>query len=348
MATNYPSGSQTFTDPSGTSLLTSPDHAGLHTDMNDTMEAVISVLGTTAGTSVLKNFSAGQFPARVNSGGTIVQTLTGGTINNTILGTPTLTLGSDATGDIFYRSSGGTVTRLGVGSNGQYLTTNGTTPSWGTVTSSAGTDGWTDATSETWSYASASSFTIAGVDKTAQYTKGTRIKLTQSSTVKYFVVTSSSFSTNTTVNFTGGTDYTLANSAISANYYSYQANPQGYPTWFNYTPTLSAASPMTYTSTSVNNARFRVNGQACHVFVDFTGTTGGTASSSLSFSLPVTIGFTNSNQPSGFSNLGDGGNQIAGFTVWSSSTVLLVRKYDGSNFGLGSNRYVAATTFYVI
>ena len=80
----YPSTIDAPTNPSGTSLLTSPDHAGLHTTINTAVVAIENVLGTTLGTSVLKNFTAGQFPARVNSGGTIVQTLTGGTINTTI------------------------------------------------------------------------------------------------------------------------------------------------------------------------------------------------------------------------------------------------------------------------
>lgn len=150
MSTTYPTTKQTFINPSGSDTLTYPDHAGQHADVNDTLEAIQDVIGTTAGTSVLKDFTAGQFPVRVNIGGTIVQALTGGTVNNTVigtsqitggtvnnavLGTPTITLGSDATGDIFFRSSGGTVTRLGIGSNGQVLTTNGTTPSWGTASS---------------------------------------------------------------------------------------------------------------------------------------------------------------------------------------------------------------------
>ena len=44
-----------------------------------------------------------------------------------------LAVGSDATGDIYYRNSSGFLARLGVGSNGQVLTTNGTIPSWGSA-----------------------------------------------------------------------------------------------------------------------------------------------------------------------------------------------------------------------
>lgn len=41
-----------------------------------------------------------------------------------------MSLGSDATGDLYYRSSTGVLTRLGVGTVGQVLTSNGTLPYW--------------------------------------------------------------------------------------------------------------------------------------------------------------------------------------------------------------------------
>jgi len=92
-------------------------------------------------------------------------------------------------------------------------------------------DGWSPAV-ETWTYASASSFTVAG-DQTVKYSKGARLKFTQTATVKYAVVLSSSYSSpNTTVNILVNTDYTIANDTISANYISYALNPQGYPGWF--------------------------------------------------------------------------------------------------------------------
>jgi hypothetical protein len=59
------------------------------------------------------------------------------------LATPSITLGSDATGDIWYRNSGGQVARLPIGSAGQALTVSGGLPVWaavagtGTVTSAA-------------------------------------------------------------------------------------------------------------------------------------------------------------------------------------------------------------------
>lgn len=98
-----------------------------------------------------------------------------------------------------------------------------------------GSDGWTS-DSDPWTYASATTFTVAG-DQTAVFSKGTRIRLNQAG-YKYFVVTGSSHSAGTTtVTVTGGSDYSLANAAITDAFFSYQANPSGYPNWFNYSPT---------------------------------------------------------------------------------------------------------------
>lgn len=93
-------------------------------------------------------------------------------------------------------------------------------------------NGWVSA-GETWTYASADAptftFTVAA-DVTTKYSAGMRIKLTQT-TVKYFIITAvSAYSGgNTTITVYGGTDYTLANTAISANYYSMVKAPQGFP-----------------------------------------------------------------------------------------------------------------------
>ncbi len=142
------------------------------------------------------------------------------------------------------------------------------------------TDGWVDASGQpTWTYASASTFTIAGVDLTAVFTPGTRLKFTQT-TVKYATVASSSFSTNTTVTIIVNTDHVLANAAISANYYSYMANPQGYPGWFTYDcgPTGFSGTP------TQRSSRFAVVGRTCTVYLDVTGTSN---ASGFTLTLPV-------------------------------------------------------------
>lgn len=145
--------------------------------------------------------------------------------------------------------------------------------------SSGSTDGWTPS-SDTWVYASASTFTIAGVDRTAVYTKGTRLKFTQTTT-KYAVVVSSSFSTDTTVTIAVNTDYTIANAAITSPYYSYQANPQGYPTWFAYTPSFTG-----FSSNPTMIARFSILGNMC-TFYHVTTVDGTSNATTKTITLPV-------------------------------------------------------------
>lgn len=154
------------------------------------------------------------------------------------------------------------------------------------------TDGWTAAT-DTWTYASATTFTIAGVDRTAIFAKGTRIKLNQSGN-KYFVVASSAFSTDTTVTITGGTDYTLANAAITSPFYSYEQSPQGYPGWFAYTVTWGgfSADPSSVTS------KFAVDGKTCFVQIQV-GSVGTSNNTATTFSIPIAAGVTQTGIPMG-------------------------------------------------
>ncbi len=89
--------------------------------------------------------------------------------------------------------------------------------------------GWVSDFIYTWVYASASTFTIAGVDARAQFPVGTKLRLVQGGTVKYFRVTAAAFSTNTTVTVDGRSTYTLSNALIENPAYSYTINPSGYP-----------------------------------------------------------------------------------------------------------------------
>ena len=164
MASNYPASLDTLTNPSGAQTLDSPDHATQHTNSNDIVESIETTLGTNSGTSVLKHFTAGQFPVRatgVAATGTLQQTIVGGTYQNTFigtsqitggtitgasftvtvvdngtLGTPTLVFGSDATGDVWFRSAGGTANRLAIGNANDVLKVSSGLPAWSAETSS--------------------------------------------------------------------------------------------------------------------------------------------------------------------------------------------------------------------
>ncbi len=97
--------------------------------------------------------------------------------------------------------------------------------------------GWIDP-GETWTYASATTFTIANVDRTSIYIPGRKLTATNSGT-KYWVVVSSSFSTNTTVTVAGNA---VANAAISANFIATMDVPQGFPATFTDTPTMDGSA----------------------------------------------------------------------------------------------------------
>ena len=92
-------------------------------------------------------------------------------------------------------------------------------------------DGWV-AAGEAWTYASADdptfTFTVPG-DLTGKYQAGMKIKLTQT-TAKYFIVTKVAHAAGTTtITIYGGTDYDLANAAITLPYYSVVRSPFGFP-----------------------------------------------------------------------------------------------------------------------
>ena len=121
MAQVFPGTLNAFSNPAGTNTLPGTEsggqaHATQHSDANDAIEAHEAVLGTTAGTSVLKNFAAGQFPVRSTGGGatgTLVQTSVGGTFNSSVLGTPSIVGGSHTSAII--GATGGTINNITVG-----------------------------------------------------------------------------------------------------------------------------------------------------------------------------------------------------------------------------------------
>lgn len=90
--TTYPATLDDYTNP-GTANLENEagySHASLHSQVHEAIEAIESTLGTTAGTSVLKDFTAGDFPLRIDGGGTLQSTTIGGTASSITLGTPTM------------------------------------------------------------------------------------------------------------------------------------------------------------------------------------------------------------------------------------------------------------------
>ena len=146
--------------------------------------------------------------------------------------------------------------------------------------------GWIPA-GETWTYASSTTVTISG-DKTNKYSKGMKVKLTQTS-VKYFYITAVSYSSpNTTLTLTAGIDFTVANATITNPFYSMVANPVGFPHKFNYNPVArgSTGSAGSY-SQSTNIATFSISNTNIHLTVVVKITDKGSWSDVVLFDIPV-------------------------------------------------------------
>jgi hypothetical protein len=143
------------------------------------------------------------------------------------------------------------------------------------------TNGWLMA-GDTFVYVSATSFKVTGVDLTAKYRKGTKIMLTDAATTKYFYVSASSFSTDTTVTITAGSDFSLSGGAITNPFYSYGACPSGHPIWFNWTPTWGGfSSPPTGVY-----ARFAMMGTVVIINVN-AGSPGTSNATTFTVTVPV-------------------------------------------------------------
>lgn len=197
-------------------------------------------------------------------------------------------------------------------------------------------DGWIPV-SDTWTYASATTITVPS-GAASRYKIGDALRLTQT-TVKYFYITAVA---DTVLTITGGSDYTLVNAAISVISYSH-IKPLDFPDWFNYTATVGGTGSMTFTSTSLEFSKFRMDSRAVTVLVRYSGTTGGSASNGLTFSIPVGVVDTASPSSGGFVT---DGSTVAGICLAASTTAFEVRRYDNANFGLGAGRRFATQCIY--
>lgn len=128
---NYPTSLDTFTNPTGTDLLensnTALDHDTQHADANDAIEALQAKVGANnSAVTTSHDYKLSEVTATDKAvGKTATQTL-----SNKTLTSPVINVTSDATGDMYYRNSGGNFTRLPLGASGTIISSNGTTPEW--------------------------------------------------------------------------------------------------------------------------------------------------------------------------------------------------------------------------
>lgn len=211
------------------------------------------------------------------------------------------------------------------------------------VDDSSSTDGWISS-ADTWVYASASTFTIAGVDRTTIYQKGARLRFKQGGGYKYAIVKSSAFSTDTTVTIFINTDYTIANAAITDNDYSYQISPQGFLGWFSFTTTFTGFSADPSTTTIY----YQVNGKMLS-FYYIDGTDGTSNSTGLTFTVPAP--YKRSQNNAGFITVKDNGTHqtVLGHLVSSASsaTVSAYKQWSQGTFtnSGAKNLFIPVTSY---
>ena len=131
---------------------------------------------------------------------------------------------------------------------------------------------------DTWAYATATTITVPS-GAASLYSVGDKVKLTQT-TVKYFYIVGVA---DTVLTVTGGSDYTVANAAITLPNYSKAASPVGFPDWFNDAVVVTGFS---VDPTSMKN-RFTIIGRTCE-FVHFESAAGTSDQTFFTVALPVT------------------------------------------------------------
>lgn len=131
MSINFPSSLDTLSNPTGTdstdSATAALKHATQHANANDAIEALEAKVGidSSAVTTTHDYKLSGVTGTDKAASKTGTETLT-----NKTLTSPIINVTSDATGDIYYRNSGGAFTRLAIGSAGQVLQVSAGLPSW--------------------------------------------------------------------------------------------------------------------------------------------------------------------------------------------------------------------------
>lgn len=119
--------------------------------------------------------------------------------------------------------------------------------------------------------------------------------------------------------------------------------------WQNWTPTLSASGSMTYTSTIITVASYKVIGKTVFFRMAVNGTIGGTPSNYILFTLPIPMKAPVNNSFTGEAFDGDSSRHgVATIRSIDANTVQVGRTSISSNWSAGSNRAWRASGFYEI
>lgn len=125
-------------------------------------------------------------------------------------------------------------------------------------------------------------------------------------------------------------------------------NILGIVSWNDWSPTVSAVSPMTYTSVTVTTARYFILENHVFISIRVTGTTGGTASPNLTFTPPIKPKITDNGVNTLYGYISDTTPQALLCRWVNSSNVFYVSDYNNQNWNLGASKSFAIQGSYEI
>lgn len=116
--TNFPTSLDSLTNPTSTNKLDLVSHSSQHINANDAIEALEAKVGADgSAVTTSHDYKLSEVTSTDKAvGKTATQTLT-----NKTLTAPQINMGSDATGDMYYRNGSAATTRLPIGTTGQIL-----------------------------------------------------------------------------------------------------------------------------------------------------------------------------------------------------------------------------------
>jgi len=191
--------------------------------------------------------------------------------------------------------------------------------------------GWCDI-DELWAYASASTITVP-TGAASRFHVGDKLRLTQT-TVKYFYVVAVA---DTVLTVTGGSDYTVANAAISSIAYSRCERPFGFPDFFSYTPTIGNVM-----GSDIGYARFSIKGNLVSVEVQVKVNA---TNQVVTVTCPTAV---SNNNHAAYGHVDGGSGWKTGLvTIIKTGATINFQLYDGTNLN-GINCYVFGGAHYEI
>lgn len=203
--------------------------------------------------------------------------------------------------------------------------------------------GWSNA-NQTWTREGDNSFSEP-IDATLKYQKGDKIRYKQGGGWKYqYIIGVGAYSGGKTImTTTGGSDYKFnSGTAITDNYYSKVENPQGFPGYFSYTPTVSSSSG-TITTFGAIVSRFTLIEKIAFIEISVRITTNGTGTGSIDISLPINSNSSPWNIVAGRENTATG-KMLQGIVSTSS---IKVYTYDNNYPGVDNAELLISGSYEI-